>query len=128
VLAGFQRGTALAQLYTHAGAFVLPSSHEGLPIALLEALSYGLPVVASNIPANLEVGLSSTSYFPVGDVPALAHRLAQFANAPPVDEAARDRRMHWVVEHYDWSLIAEQTHAVYSRVVREHRPLGRSVI
>jgi glycosyltransferase involved in cell wall biosynthesis len=128
VLAGFQRGTALAQLYTHAGAFVLPSSHEGLPIALLEALSYGLPVVASNIPANLEVGLSSTSYFPVGDVPALAHRLAQFANAPPVDEAARDRRMHWVVEHYDWSLIAAQTHAVYSRVVREHRPLGRSVI
>jgi glycosyltransferase involved in cell wall biosynthesis len=127
VLAGFQRGTALAQLYTHAGAFVLPSSHEGLPIALLEALSYGLPVLASNIPANLEVGLSSTSYFPAGDIPALAERLSQFASAP-LDEAARARRMHWVVEHYDWSRIAQQTHAVYSRVAREHRPLGRSVV
>src|SRR5262249_16634444 len=65
VLAGYQRGVALAQLYTHAGAFVLPSSHEGLPIALLEALTYGLPVLASAIPANLEVALPESSYFPV---------------------------------------------------------------
>src|SRR5262249_52916705 len=75
IMAGFQRGVALAQLYTHAGAFILPSSHEGLPIALLEALSYGLPVLASDIPANLEVALPPASYFPLGDVTALAQRL-----------------------------------------------------
>jgi glycosyltransferase involved in cell wall biosynthesis len=127
VLAGFQRGAALAQFYTHAGAFILPSSHEGLPIALLEALSYGLPVAASNIPANLEVGLSQSSYFPVGNVNALAERLTQLAG-DPLDEVARDRRMRWVVEHYDWGRIAQQTYAVYSRVLREHRPLGRTVV
>jgi glycosyltransferase involved in cell wall biosynthesis len=127
VLAGFQRGTALAQLYTHAGAFVLPSSHEGLPIALLEALSYGLPVLASNIPANLEIGLSPGSYFPVGDIATLAERLTNLASAPH-DDAARDGRRRWVTEHYDWGRIAQQTQAVYDRVVREHRPLGRSVI
>jgi glycosyltransferase involved in cell wall biosynthesis len=127
VLAGFQRGATLGQLYTHAGAFVLPSSHEGLPIALLEALSYGLPVLASNIPANLEVGLNPANYFPVGDVAALADRLSQLA-AVPLDEVARDRRMRWVLEHYDWSRIAQQTYAVYDRVVREHRPLGRSIV
>jgi glycosyltransferase involved in cell wall biosynthesis len=127
VLAGFQRGQALAQLYSHAGAFVLPSSHEGLPIALLEALSYGLPVLASNIPANLEVGLPQASYFPVGDVTALIERLADVARAPR-DDGARDARRRWVAERYDWERIAQQTHAVYSRVLREHRPLGRSVI
>ena len=52
VLTGFLNGVALEQLYSHAGAFVLPSSHEGLPIVALEALSYGLPVLASDIPAN----------------------------------------------------------------------------
>ena len=127
VLAGFQRGVALAQLYTHAGAFVLPSSHEGLPIALLEALSYGLPVLASDIPANLEMGLGKQSYFPMGDVVALAERLETLVNAPQ-DEASKERRRRWVTEHYDWGRIAQQTYAVYDRVVREHRLLGRSVL
>jgi glycosyltransferase involved in cell wall biosynthesis len=127
VLAGFQRGTALAQFYTHAGAFVLPSSHEGLPIALLEALTYGLPVIASAIPANVEIGLPATSYFPVGDVIALAGRLMAVAQVP-LDEAARESRRHWVTEQYDWSRIAKQTYAVYHRVVREPKLLGRSVI
>jgi glycosyltransferase involved in cell wall biosynthesis len=57
VLTDFQSGSALQELYANAGMFVLPSSHEGLPIVILEALSYGLPVLASDIPANLEVGL-----------------------------------------------------------------------
>lgn len=127
ILAGFQRGATLAQLYTHAGAFVLPSSHEGLPIALLEALSYGLPVLASNIPANVEVGLAATSYFPVGDTSALAERLTQIT-ATPRDESARDRRMRWVLEHYDWGRIAQQTYQVYDRVLREQRPVGRTVV
>jgi glycosyltransferase involved in cell wall biosynthesis len=127
VLAGFQRGTALAQFYTHAGAFVLPSSHEGLPIALLEALTYGLPVLASAIPANLEIGLPAGSYFPVGDVKALSAKLVAVTQAP-LDEAARESRRRWVTEQYDWARIAKQTYAVYHRVVREPKLLGRSVI
>jgi glycosyltransferase involved in cell wall biosynthesis len=127
VLTGFQQGTTLAQLYTHAGAFVLPSSHEGLPIALLEALSYGLPVLASDIAANLEIGLSRTSYFPLGDIEALAEQLARLA-ASPQDEAARERRRRWVTERYDWSRVAQRTYEVYDRVVREHRLLGRSAL
>jgi glycosyltransferase involved in cell wall biosynthesis len=127
VLAGFQRGAALGQFYTHAGAFVLPSSHEGLPIALLEALTYGLPVLASAIPANLEIGLPASSYFPVGDINALAASLSRFAQSP-VDEGARQSRRRWVTEHYDWSRIAQQTYALYGRVIREPKLLGRSVL
>jgi glycosyltransferase involved in cell wall biosynthesis len=127
VLAGFQSGTTLAQLYTHAGAFVLPSSHEGLPIALLEALTFGLPALASDIPANLELALPAASYFPTADVQALAAKLETLAQTP-LDEAARESRRRWVTEHYDWGRIARQTYAVYDRVVREPKLLGRNVI
>ena len=71
-MTGVQTGLALQELYAYAGAFVLPSSHEGLPIALMEALSYGIPTIASDIPANLEIDLDRRCYFRMGDVEALA--------------------------------------------------------
>jgi glycosyltransferase involved in cell wall biosynthesis len=116
VMTGFLTGSPLRQLYSHAGAFVLPSSHEGLPIAILEALSYGLPVIASNISANLEIGLDARRYFPLGDVSALAQRLADVAQSPD-DEAARAERRRWVTDTYDWTRIARQTLGVYRRVL-----------
>lgn len=117
VMTGFQSGLALRELYAHAGLFVLPSSHEGLPIALLEALSYGLPVLASDIPANVEVGLPAEQYFPLGDVAALARGMQALTVLPLEAEAVRARR-EWVSGKYDWRRIAEQTLAVYREAVR----------
>ncbi len=77
VMPGYVTGDNLAQLYSHARLFVLPSYHEGLPIALLEALSYGLPTVVSDIPANMEVKLDPDCYFPVGDVNTLREKILQ---------------------------------------------------
>lgn len=112
VCTGFKSGDALAELYSHAGLFVLPSSHEGLPISMLEALSYGLPVIASDIPANLEVRLPEEHYFPLGDTPLLAERLRQFFNGKlSLDE--RDERRKWVAERYNWRHIAEQVKSLY---------------
>lgn len=122
VCAGFQRGEALRQLYTHAGLFVLPSSHEGLPIALLEALSFGIPVLASAIPANIQVGLRESCYFPVGDVDALASKLREQSGAE-FDAGERQARLEWVKANFDWDLVARQTLAVYKDVVV---PTGRS--
>ena len=116
VLTGFQRGAALQALYTHAGAFVLPSSHEGLPIALLDALAYSLPLLASDIPANLEVGLDTGSYFPMGDRNALARSLTRIATQPRDDAALAERRSS-TLKVYNWDRIAEQTLAVYRSVL-----------
>jgi glycosyltransferase involved in cell wall biosynthesis len=117
VLTDFLSGIALQQLYSHAGAFVLPSSHEGLPIALLEALSYALPVIASDIPANREVGLDHSSYFPVGNVQALALALSRIASEPAADPEGLSQRREWVSRNYNWDRISAQTLDVYKEAL-----------
>ncbi len=112
VLAGFQSGDALTQLYQNAGLYVLPSSHEGLPIALLEALSFALPVLASDIAANREVGLDESTYFPLGDIDCLAERIRLVALAPPSLHERRALAAR-IIERYDWQRVAERTLAVY---------------
>lgn len=115
VCTGYQSGEALRQLYAHAGIFVLPSSHEGLPIVLLEALSYGLRVIASDIPANIEVGLDHGCYFSLGDVNELAAKLVEKARTP-WSMKEREQVRHWVAEKYNWDQVAKQTAVVYRAV------------
>ena len=124
VMTGFQSGEALAALYSQAGLFVLPSLHEGMPISLLEALSYGLPVLASDIPANHEVELPPEDYFPPGDIDALAAALRRKL-AEPFEEPRALSRIRYVERHYTWSSIARTTAEVY-RSVLEHRTGERS--
>ena len=75
VLTGFIKGEPLTQLMAAAELFVLPSYHEGLPISLLEAMSYGLDVVVSDIPANRLPQLDGEDFFAPGDTDALASKL-----------------------------------------------------
>ena len=116
VLTGFLTGEPLQELYSHAGLFVLPSYYEGLPIVLLEAMSYGLLCLASDIPANREVvGLSEERFFKAGDVQALAGKIGEFIDRPLTEEE-RKRQMDMVAEWYNWERIAERTLEVYRRV------------
>lgn len=107
VLTGFIKGRKLHSLLTNCRCYCLPSSHEGLPIALLEAMSYGVKVIVSDIPANLEVGLRQKDYFPVGDVDALAEKLQAVVNSP-LEYVDYDMRK------YDWEKIANQVTEVYN--------------
>lgn len=107
VLTGFIKGKKLHSLLTHARCFVLPSSHEGLPIALLEAMSYDLPVIVSNIPANLEVGLNAENYFPVGNIEDLAIKLQDNIQKP-------FHRIEYNMNKYNWDIIAQQVKTIYN--------------
>ena len=109
VLPGFIKGEKLQELLTHASAFVLPSSHEGLPISLLEAMSYDLPAIVSDIPANLEVGLPPESYFPVGNVEKLAEKLQKLIDEKP-------GKCVYSMDKYHWDIIAGQTMGVYDKI------------
>ncbi|GMM61968.1 glycosyltransferase family 4 protein [Novosphingobium pituita] len=127
VLAGLQSGRPLAELYSHAGVFALPSSHEGLSIALLEAMAYGNRVVASAIAANRNLGLPEACYFPCGDVPALAEALRAALEADRQDRLAggadsgRSPRQDWgrIVDAFRWDEVAARTAGLYRAVSRE---------
>lgn len=110
VLTGFVKGRKLHSLLSQARCYCLPSSHEGLPIALLEAMSYSLPVVVSDIPANKEVGLDEECYFRCGDIKQLAARLQPLVQG---DYTPRSYDM----QKYDWDRIARQTMQVYRSVM-----------
>lgn len=105
VLTGFVRGAKLHSLLEGAALYVLPSSHEGLPISLLEAMSYGLPVVVSDIPANLAVGLAEDNYFHLGDIDALASKIASRPTS----------RVQYDMSRFDWDEIARRTFDIYKR-------------
>lgn len=109
VLTGFIKGKKLHSLLTNARSYVLPSSHEGLPIALLEAMSYGLPVVVSDIPANLEVGLESECYFETGNIDQLAIKLQKSVNVECY-------RLSYKMDEYNWDIIADQVINVYNKM------------
>lgn len=110
ILTGFIKGKKLHELLTHARCFVLPSSHEGLPIALLEAMSYDLPVIVSDIPANLEVGLNYDCYFPTNDEKALEKKLRQ--------KLSQDfEPVNYPMGEYNWDVIAEQVMTVYKSMI-----------
>ena len=118
ILTGYITGEPLNQVYSHARLFVLPSSHEGLPISLLEALSYGLPVLVSDIPANLEVGLPMERYFKCGDITDLRERMTLHLEKD-LAPAERDAIRRQIAQKYNWDRIADQTLAVYEKVLAQ---------
>lgn len=118
VMLGVQSGKSLAALYAGAGAFVLPSSHEGQPIAVLEALSYGCRVVLSDIAPHREIGASGARYFASGDIPALAEQLratCQGNGEPRLSEVEQAR----IMRAHNWARIAESTLEVYRAALRK---------
>jgi glycosyltransferase involved in cell wall biosynthesis len=116
VAAGFQEGLALRELYGHAGLFVLPSSHEGLPIALLEALSYGLPTLVSDIEPHLELELPERHYFRLGEVDALAEAMKRMA-ACEVSAEWSENLKQWTSRRFNWSTSAQETIAIYRSLI-----------
>ena len=109
-LTGFITGEPLQQLLHHAALLVLPSSHEGLPIALLEAMSHGRDVLVSDIAANRLAQLHEGDFFNNASLDDLTAQL-QRKLLHPTPRRAYD------LAPYDWDHIARQTLEVYRHAV-----------
>ena len=116
IFPGFVTGKLLHELFSNCGLFILPSEIEGLPTALLEAMSYGNICLASDIPENIEA-LSGFGYtFKSGDVDDLSGKLRSLLNNT-IDKGLADKARNHVMENHSWDKIAERFEALYKHVL-----------
>jgi len=115
---GFRYGAILRTIFRNCSLFVLPSESEGLPVVLLEALSYGCVVLASDIDANLEVLEGKYGFtFKSGSSEDLHEKLEYLLNYPKNRRFRARDAIRYVQRHYKWD-----------NVVRDHLVLYKSLI
>ncbi len=116
IFTGFQSGQTLAELFSNASLYVHPSESEGLPIAVLEAAAYGLCVLASDIPANLEIVRHCGLSFENKNVADLAAKLdLLLANKQEIEATGRQARKY-VLKNYNWQDIVKKTDQTYKKL------------
>jgi glycosyltransferase involved in cell wall biosynthesis len=103
----------LADLYANCALFVLPSSVEGLSVALLEAMSHGAAVLTSDIAPNIEAIGDAGWVFREGDVADLAAKLSALLSNRAVLRNMGARAEARVAKHYTWEAVVEQLEEVY---------------
>jgi glycosyltransferase involved in cell wall biosynthesis len=112
---GWVAGEAKARLFTAADVFVLPSYFEGMPMSILEAMAYGVPVVATpvgGIPETITDGEEGLLISP-GDIPALADALARLLADPPLANRMGQAGRHKVEKLFSAESIVRQVETVY---------------
>jgi len=122
IFTGYVYGEELQELYSNAYCYVHPSTIEGLPVTLLEAVAFGNCVIASDIPANTEVVEDSGVIFESMNVDDLCQALKMVLDSPALARELGERAKAHGVEEYNYDRVTEKTEALYRRVLRGEIP------
>ncbi len=110
---GFVSGQILEELYSNAYVYILPSDLEGMPLSLLEAMSYGNCCLVSDIPECAEVVEDRAVTFRKGDVGDLRQKLEQLCEAPALVQHYKEKSAEFVCAKYNWDDVTEKTLRLY---------------
>jgi glycosyltransferase involved in cell wall biosynthesis len=117
IFTGRVQGQLLQELFTNAYLYILPSEIEGLPISLLEAMSYGLPTLVSNIPENIEAIGECGFTFESANQESLAKELQFLLDNDNITQTKGSLAQKRVAMKYAWEKIVDQTEEVYRSVL-----------
>ena len=110
---GFVEGQQLAELYSNAYVYVLPSDVEGMPLTLMEAMSYGNCCLTSDIPECMSVMREFGMSFRKGDVADLRDKLQYLCDHAEVVKEYRMKAADFICQYHNWDTITQQTLALY---------------
>ena len=112
---GFVQGKVLEELYSNSYVYVLPSDLEGMPLSLLEAMSYGICCLTSDIKECTEVTGEKGISFRKGDVADLATKLQYLCDDADVTQKYKSEAADYICKKYSWDAVVEETLTLYQR-------------
>lgn len=113
IFTGFVQGEILEELFSNAYVYTLPSDLEGMPISLLEAMSFGNCCIVSDIPECSEVVEDKAVMFRKGDINDLAGKLQRLCDNPTEVEEYRRNAADYICGKYSWDDVTAQTIELY---------------
>ena len=112
---GFVQGAMLDELYSNAYIYTLPSDLEGMPLSLLEAMSYGNCCLVSDIPECAEVVEDKALIFKKADVQDLQEKLQDACDHPEMVMKMKKQAADFICEKYNWDEVVKETMKLYRR-------------
>jgi glycosyltransferase involved in cell wall biosynthesis len=113
VFTGFVQGSLLEELYSNAYLYVLPSDLEGMPLSLLEAMSYGNCCVTSDIEECAAVITDHGVTFPKGNVASLTETLQTLCDDMKIVTKYKEQAANYITGRYSWDDVTERTLELY---------------
>lgn len=114
VFTGFQQGRVLEELYSNAYIYCLPSDLEGMPLSLLEAMSYGNCCIVSDIPECTEVVEDKAVVFRKSDVQDLKRVLQELLDEPQRVNDYKNSAADFITYKYNWDNVTDKTLKLYA--------------
>lgn len=115
IFTGFQQGRILEELYSNAYIYCLPSDLEGMPLSLLEAMSYGNCCVVSDIQECTEVVESRAVVFRKGDIESLRKKLQDLLYNTSLVNEYKSSATKYITDKYNWDDVVAKTIDLYKR-------------